>query len=164
MSAGSSHSERWSHGSPVRLLPRIAFFAAVLLASGTAFAASPSPVGTWTLDKAALDAAFQQQMQAALAKLPPDRRAKAEAMLAARPASAEDGPGATVEFRPDGTAVSTDGSGQRHTAHWTVEGDRIRGRGDEGENFVATLEGDTMRIRGERDGKPSRIEMVLHRQ
>lgn len=150
--------------SPPRLTPRVGFLAAFVLASGAAFAASPSPVGTWTVDKAALHAAFRQQMQAALAKLPPDRRAKAEAMLADRPDDAGDDLGSTVEFRPDGTAVSTDGTGERHTAHWTMEGDRIRGQGDGGHRFVATLEGDTMRVRGERDGKPTQMEIVLHRQ
>jgi hypothetical protein len=52
---------------------RVALVAALLLGPGVALAASP--VGTWTLDEAALRDAIRQRMEAELAKLPPEKRA-----------------------------------------------------------------------------------------
>jgi hypothetical protein len=134
-----------------------------LVAGGTAFAASA--VGTWTLDEAALRDAIRQRVEAELAKLPPEKRAQAEAMMGHPPDAAKGRLSGTAEFKPDGTVVFVDGKGRRRTGRWTQDGDTIHAHGESGQDYVGTLEGDTMRVKAERGEEPdAAMEIVLHRK
>src|SRR5689334_16577308 len=137
----------------MRSLSRLSSHAALsaallLLGAGAALAASP--VGTWTLDEAALRDAIRQKVEAQLATLPPEKRAQAEAMLGHRPDQAKGRLSGTAEFKPDGTVVFVDGKGRRRTGRWTQDGNTIHAKGESGQDYVGTLEGDTMRVRDER--------------
>ena len=151
----------------MRLLLRLPLFAAlgaalVLLGAGVALAASP--VGTWTLDEAALRDSIRQKVEAKLAKLSPEKRAQAEAMMGHMPDTAKGRLSGTAEFKPDGTVVFVDGKGRRRTGRWTQEGDTIHAHGEGGQDYVGRLEGDTMRVKAGDDGDDAPMEIVLHRQ
>ena len=70
----------------------------------------------------------------------------------------------TAEFKPDGTVVFVDGKGRRRTGRWTQEGDTIHAHGEGGQDYVGTLEGDTMRVKAGDDGDDAPMEIVLHRK
>jgi hypothetical protein len=138
----------------------------VLLLLGAGVALAASPVGTWTLDEAALRDAIRQKVEAKLAKLSPEKRAQAEAMMGHMPDTAKGRLSGTAEFKPDGTVVFVDGKGRRRTGRWTQEGDTIHAHGEGGQDYVGTLEGDTMRVKAGDDdgGSEPPVEILLHRQ
>lgn len=146
-----------------RLSSYLALAATLVLLVGGGVALAASAVGTWTLDEAALRDAIRQKIEAKLAQLPPEKRAQAEAMLGRQPDQTKGRLSGTVEFKPDGTAVLVDSKGRRHTGHWTQDGNTIHAHGEGGEDYVGTLEGDTMRVKTGRD-EPEAMEIVLHRK
>jgi hypothetical protein len=152
----------------MRLLPSRssrACVAAALFLLGCGAALAASPVGTWTLDEAALRDSIRQKVETELAKLSPEKRAQAEAMMGHPPDAAKGRLSGTAEFRSDGTVVFVDGKGRRRTGRWTQEGDTIHAKGEDGRDYVGTLEGDTIRVKDGRDGgSEPPVEIVLHRQ
>jgi hypothetical protein len=70
----------------------------------------------------------------------------------------------TVEFKPDGTVVFVDGKGRRRAGRWTQDGDTIHAKGESGQDYVGTLDGDTMRVRPEHEKGADAVEIVLHRK
>ena len=146
-------------------LPSFATLGAAFIVLGAGVALAASPVGTWTLDEAALRDAIRQKVEAKLAKLSPEKRAQAEAMMGHMPDTAKGRLSGTAEFKPDGTVVFVDGKGRRRTGRWTQEGDTIHAHGEGGQDYVGTLEGDTMRVKaGEDHGDDAPMEIVLHRK
>jgi hypothetical protein len=142
-----------------------ACLAAALLLLGAGMTLAASAVGTWTLDEAALRDAIRQRMEAELAKLSPEKRAQAEAMLGHRPDEVKGRLSGTAEFKPDGTVVFVDGKGRRRTGRWTQDGNTIHAHGESGQDYVGTMEGDTMRVKAERgDESEAPVEVVLHRK
>src|SRR3954454_16640846 len=145
-------------------LPAFAALGAALVLLGAGVALAASPVGTWTLDEAALRGSIRQKVEPNLAKLSPEKRAQAEAMMGHMPDTAKGRLSGTAEVKPDGTVVFVDGKGRRRTGRWTQEGDTIHAHGEGGQDYVGTLEGDTMRVKAGDDGDDAPMEIVLHRQ
>ena len=98
------------------MLQRLLIALCALVLAAAPGVAADSIVGTWTVDRAALQQTMKDLMDRQLAAMPPDRRAKVEALLAAHKddLARSNLPLASVEFLANGKAVATDNKGTAH--------------------------------------------------
>jgi hypothetical protein len=102
-------------------------------------------------------------MQADIATMPAEQRAKTEAVLPGRVDEMVHRSEGTAEFRPDGTVLFEDYEGQRRTGRWTLEGAHLRVSKPDEPPLVGTVEGGGMRLEPEGEAEPGPA-LVLRRR
>ena len=121
----------------------------------------PGPVraadlsGVWQIDQAAWSEQVDRMVAAMMAQMPPEVVAQIKAQGADLSAAMKEAAGSfsegTIEFRPDGTVLtSTTEEGTTQDARWQLDGDTLRIEVDDADGLsamVGSVEGDRILLR-----------------